>query len=337
MTDGFFAVGRDTFIKACAKGMNPAAAFLIIACGTGKDNITSRWSAEAVRNYAGVRWQSASEAIKELIAERLVEVKLAKTAKSKPTYKMQCEGDRIWLPRSIVEGAAGEQSPIARIRQTSDVMVLRMFIELYGQQNLREDGGIRRDLLEWKFERKLLGQCGAYVVWGFHSPGAWVAWNQTTKPHWLELSAADKAAGKSPGRTFFNRFQLLQKLGLVQCVPYLFDGPKGEPIHSITLSGESVEIELAEACDEAARSLLTEGQVQHIDCDFITPVLAHIEQAQLFGIARLRYRPHTKLTSTWWAEHSALCRDFTETYRQIVTKQSSVTGRGFGLGKTSRY
>jgi hypothetical protein len=47
MHDGFFAVGRDTIIAATDLGINPAAVFLALARGTGRNNIGTGWSAEA--------------------------------------------------------------------------------------------------------------------------------------------------------------------------------------------------------------------------------------------------------------------------------------------------
>ena len=51
--------------------------------------------------------------------------------------------DWIWLPNSLVVGAQVEVPPVELVRQTQDVMTLRMLVDFYHAQNLREDGGRR--------------------------------------------------------------------------------------------------------------------------------------------------------------------------------------------------
>jgi hypothetical protein len=34
----------------------------------------------------------------------------------------------------------------------------------------------------------------------------------------------------------------------------------------------------------------------------LVPVLRHFANVQMIGVARLRYRPHTKLTAAWWKD-----------------------------------
>ena len=47
--------------------MNSAAAYLVLACGTGRDNRTTRWSAKALHEYSGITWERAKAAIDDLI------------------------------------------------------------------------------------------------------------------------------------------------------------------------------------------------------------------------------------------------------------------------------
>jgi|SRR5271163_2730353 len=63
--------------------------------------------------------------------------------------------DWIWPPNELVISAAGETPPIELIiiRQTQDVMRLRLFIDLYHAQNLRDDGGISRKITWEEYER----------------------------------------------------------------------------------------------------------------------------------------------------------------------------------------
>jgi hypothetical protein len=104
-------------------------------------------------------------------------------------------------------------------------------------------------------------------------------------------------------------------------VPYLFEGPDGEPIHPVhETSSLPIEVALYEACAAAAARCLTEWQYEDAadEGGVLVPAPAHVEQVQLIGVARLRYRPHTRLTSAWWAEHTARCGQFAERYEEIA-------------------
>ena len=46
--------------------------------------------------------------------------------------------DWIWLPNELVTGAAGETPPIELVRQVQDVMTLRLLVDFYHSQNLRD-------------------------------------------------------------------------------------------------------------------------------------------------------------------------------------------------------
>ena len=61
--------------------------------------------------------------------------------------------DWIWLPNALVTGAADETPPVELVRQTQDVMTLRLLVDLYHAQNLRDDGGVSRKLTWREYER----------------------------------------------------------------------------------------------------------------------------------------------------------------------------------------
>ena len=318
-TNGFFSVGQKTFTAACNLGMNQACALLAMACGTGKDNQTTKWSAEAVSNHIGVRWTTAKETVSTLIDSGLVTLKTEN--RTRPTYKLAKEGDLIWLPKALIEGAANEVAPVNRLRQTQDVMTLRLLVELYSAQNLREDGGISTKLMFQEYTRQRAGERGIHVVWDFSYLQEYVSWCEVTLPHRrLKLTSDDVAAGQNAGVDFFKRKTLLVSMGMLEWVPYLFDGPKGEPIHAMHAGGLQIERELFEAANSAGERMVA-SSYEHRRNGFLVPVPAHVEQVQVIGIARLRYRPQTKLTSAWWADHHSTCQNFIDGYDSMaVTK-----------------
>lgn len=164
MIQGFFAIGRQTFAKACSLDIYAATAFLVLARGTGPDNVTTSWSANAIADRMGTRWSRAKQAITLLGQQTL----LTRKKKSPlPSYKLAKAGELIWLPNALVDGVGDAVSPLGRIRQTHDVMTLRLLVELYAEQNLREDGGISRDVVYARYDRVRMSDRAQYVIWGF--------------------------------------------------------------------------------------------------------------------------------------------------------------------------
>ncbi|MBH1836347.1 hypothetical protein I5T88_10740 [Stenotrophomonas maltophilia] len=127
----------------------------------------------------------------------------------KPKYKIQRQGDDIWLPNAVVDGVESEIPPVTKIRQTQDPMVLRLFVELYSQQNLREDGGISRKVTEKVFKREKIGQRGAHVVWLYEVENTYLHWGgrchrpspiEGCRRPWSEVLSAIWDLGESRAR-----------------------------------------------------------------------------------------------------------------------------------------
>jgi hypothetical protein len=215
--------------------------------------------------------------------------------------------DWIWLPNEIVTSAAEETSPIELVRQGQDPMTLRLLVDLYHAQNLREDGGINRKITWQEYDRVKVGQQGPFDVWGFDPTNIYANCVGPAVCHWRdELTDNEKKAGKTPAG-FFRRMHQLSDLGLIEWVPYLFesDEPDAEIIHAVGSGGsDSLEDRIGFAAGEAARAMLNDQQLQYVDSvgPRLVPVLRHLANVQMIGIARLRYRPHTRMTAAWWKE-----------------------------------
>ena len=55
----------------------------------------------------------------------------------------------------------------------------------------------------------------------------------------------------------------------------------------------------------------------------LVTVPRHIVNIQVIGIARLRYRPHTKMTSAWWADLNANAEKHLVRYAEIAARQTT--------------
>jgi hypothetical protein len=312
--------------------MNEAVSFLVLARGTGADNCTTAWSAEAVEKYTGIAHSKAAASIKRLQFESYVRSLRGGT---RPKYELLphigsaapgAETDLIWLPNEIVTGAAGEKPPLKLVRQTQDPMTLRLFIDLYGVHDLPAEGGVPRRFVVWKYERFQVGQHGPLTIWGFRYSQLFARWEGITLIHRRDkLTDEETAAGKNAGIDLFRRLEQLTDLGLIEWMPHLVESADdGEIIHPLhRRESETIEGRLGRAAEQAAAALLTEGQYHWARdryIEFLVPVPHHIANVAVVGIARLRYRPRTRKTAAWWGDLNTKADEHLAGYTQLARR-----------------
>jgi hypothetical protein len=103
---------------------------------------------------------------------------------------------------------------------------------------------------------------------------------------------------------------LLKQMGLLTYIPHLYESssPQAEPIHAygIDRKGEEpFETEIGEQADTAARQMCQEWAIDRAEnegFEYFCPVPRNQPDAQLIGVGRLRYRPHTSRTAAWYAQ-----------------------------------
>ena len=152
-----------------------------------------------------------------------------------------------------------------------------------------------------------------------HEQGS-VTWTGPTVCHKREeRTPQEKEKGKNSAVDYFRRQQQLVDLGLLEWVPCLIesDDPDAEIIHSYGMGGStSLEDRLGASARHVAHTMLTDGQCRWADEQglWLAPVLRHITNVQLTGIARLRYRPQTRKTEAWWADQQAKGEGYLDRY-----------------------
>jgi hypothetical protein len=389
-----FIIDARVWAKVTSIGMGAAVAYLVLACGTERDNKATLWSVKAVKKYAGMGWARAKPAMDELIAGGFIRPGESHTA-SKPQYELAtyCElvefetaknppaqlncweqkvltdlqagrqprdkasrrcaeglyqrgllcrdaqgiyklpepvtegfgGHPIWLPNSIVMGTlSGEESPVLRLRGAGCVWTLRLFVDLYSAQNLRDDGGINPRLIWRPFERRKIGEQGAYTVWGF-KPGIERLW-PTSGP--FAAHASRKKAKPEDCYPTWESIYLMEAMGLFSFVPHIFenDTATAEPIHAYGIGGPSeapIEQEIGSAADDAARAMVLPSKLDEAIEDgfeYFCPILKTKPMAQMIGVARLTYRPHTRRTSAWFAELNQNAHALIDTFGKLTEK-----------------
>lgn len=407
---GFFRIDRRTWAEICRLGMNPAVAYLVLACGTGRDNRKTAWSAQAVAVYGGMAWLRGKPAIDVLrdhgfisqtqagsrpryelldwlevkeaikaqrppmgpyqatIHEQIVQGKQPRSKLQRATaddlvregrlwligeeYVAQppkdvapAEEHYIWLPNTLVCGThAGEDPPVSRIRRYGDVLALRLLVDLYQAQHLRDDGGISRTVVYQEFEREPAGEQGIYRVWSFKQGQQYVTKHRITEPHCSRQTDGDLM--------FWHCLRRLQEQRLIEFVPHLCESekPDSEMIHPYGVDWsekglENLENVVGQAAHYAAMEMCRPGYSLKGNA-YLAPVPRNYCNVQMVGIASLHYRPHTKLTSEWWAVLQKRLPEHIRTYEALRDKAESIRldikgyqgeSRGFnGLQGTSK-
>lgn len=371
---GFFVIELESFHAACAIGLRPAVALLVLARFTGRGGTVTRASANAIEQRTGIGRKAAREAIDALTARGIIRREGSAT---KPRYIIVRTVDRpdprgslteaqrsviarclrgeklskrdaaiaanlaargfvkrtesggfeesprddatsVWLPNELVDGVNGNPSPVELVRQTGDVMALRLLVDLYEWHRLDEWCGVDPSTLRERYKEQFRHAIGAVFVLA-STPETLVTSldKPVAKPHVAMID------GKADARAFWPRLDALQRCGLVRFVPHVIDGDGAVvyPCASSTVGtnrrGEPAEARIGEAAHRAADWLLVPGTEEHItfsdvfeDCDddvpfnegvaFIVP--RHMEKASVVGIARLTFRPKTLLTARWLSE-----------------------------------
>lgn len=222
-----------------------------------------------------------------------------------------------WLPTVFVTGtAADNSSPLAKIRGFRDPLALRLVIDLYHAQVLPEFGGVPANVIRREHKRDLVSSYGQFNLWRFGSSGNLQCWpgsrpiaSQFGKAPPQETDEA-RSARISP---LWRRLELLEDCGILEFQPYLADDDPsngGSLLHPISWGrGGTEEQDVGRAAHRAA-VLMSRARglrgADNIDPEAfdqydgrLVPVLRRLPEVQLISIARLRYRPHTKLTKIW--------------------------------------
>ena len=311
--DGFFSIGKPQWDAVCTLGLNPAVAYLVLARGTGRDNITTRWSAEAVRVHAGIAWLRAKAAVELL--DRNSELVSAITRKGdKPTRKLAIPKDvedRLWLPNALVTGAGNEMPPVAKLRQSQNLEHLQAFIELYGIQDLAGDGGLPRSLMRAPFNRDRICEQGPFIVYGFTRAKERICWHTGPLARFAKRKDGDGSAA-------WSCLTALENMGLLESVNYLAesDSPDAELLHPLT--GDADATAVTDALLAFTESLPEVYQRVPENFDYVLPVPRHIGNPAVVGVSRLVYRPHTKRTAAWYAQHRQACEAYARCYHALA-------------------
>ncbi len=247
------------------------------------------------------------------------------------TAKEDSSDCSIWLPNTIVTGtSSGEESPVQRLRSAGCVWTLRLFVDLDSAQNLRDDGGVSPSVIRETFERRHVGQQGAYTLWAFKA----VNWRYWSTGPFADHSSRTKSKPEDEFPIWAS-IRLLKTMGLLSFVPHIFenDTDAAEPIHVYGVGGHSeapVEREIGSAASQAASLMCLPTKLEKAMEDgfqYFCPVLRTKPSAQMIGVARLTYRPRTKRTAAWFEELHQSAPTWIRIFTDLAAKGETATYR----------
>jgi len=249
----------------------------------------------------------------------------------KPDAFFSEEPRSVWLPNAIVDGAANERPPLALLRQMQDVRRLRLFIALYDVNNLPNDGGVSRAILYREYNLKKVSQRGPLTIWGFDS-GCTTFSASPTPLHNFFLTGKKNDKGDDTGMPdFWSALEGLSSCGLMNFIPHVFESnkPEAEMMHPYATErdvGESWEHSIADAAHAAALACLEPVYREYAaENEFhLLPLPSHISNVAVIGIARLRYRPQTRMTAAWFATSKGRSAAWQTTYESMVQNHNSL-------------
>jgi hypothetical protein len=370
---GFFVIELESFHDACALGLRPAVALLILSRFTGRGGTLTRASVNSIEKRTGIGRKAAREAIEALVARgiirregsatkpRFVIVRIADrpdprgslTEAQRSVVARALRGEKlskrdaavaanlaargfvkrtpsggfeevprddatpVWLPNELVDGVNGNPSPVELVRQTGDVMTLRLLVDLYEAHRLDEWCGVDPRMVRERYKELYRHERGVAFVLVFEA-STLEMWPEkpVTKPHVVDGDA----------RAFWPRLKTLQNFAIVRFVPHVVDGdaavvyPCAPSSLSAQRRGEAAEARIGDAAFVAASNILEAGTEESeafeeavgIDYDVgvfvpnddivVAVVPRHMEKASVIGVARLTFRPKTRATTAWLSE-----------------------------------
>jgi hypothetical protein len=139
----------------------------------------------------------------------------------------------------------------------------------------------------------------------------------------VEQGDGSKRRQDTGWKPFWAAWNIVAGLELVELVGHVIeaDNDAAEVVHPYAIgNGEADERALTTSAKTAAETLLTPGQIEWTQARglHLLPAPAHqLPNVQLVGIARLRYRPHTKATAAWFAKKQEW-GEWRERYRELA-------------------
>ncbi len=150
----FFAVDARSWPKVCDIGMPAAVSYLVLACGSGGDQVTTRWSVDAITRHTGIGRPRAKQAVAALVNAGLIRVEKGGT---RPQYSIvhvhqQAEASLTSEEQRIYDIIAWGFNTVPKIGRNDDIWKYgkpyETALSLARKGYLEDHGGSRFTLAE---------------------------------------------------------------------------------------------------------------------------------------------------------------------------------------------
>lgn len=303
----FFALGLDVWTQLqtlpTTNRLNLILTYFVLLAGTGSDHRLTKWSAKACEEHLGLGKPRAKVAIEELIAAGLVS-RTEKSTRMMPQYQLpelDRDAEPIFLPVQIVTGFAQETPVLRRIRETGDLLLLVMLIDLYSLIATDATHGVPINQIRQRHPNapaRKVAEAGVYAIWGLSLPYTEHAWQKPWSAKHIIPSEP-----KADWQPLWDRLETLKKIGAIWWEPWLFDSEADDaeplfPVDPGVLSSHAATDEdalLTQTAFRAAYALLSERtyMMDNASADIFLPLLVHQQQPALRGVLRLRVEADT--------------------------------------------
>lgn len=293
----FFVLDRTHWEVTCGAAthnqLNLLTAMLVLLAGTGADQQLTKWSTKACEQYTGMGKPRAKRAIEELLKARIISLTPSSTPRF-PQYKFAAPNankEPIFLPMQLVMGFREETPVLKRVRDTTDAVLLRMLIDLYGRTQVDAAYGMPLDVLAKQSDTaeacKKIFETGAHAVWSL-APAVQRSAGEWRRPY----------LGKNSQEHFWPRLDLLERIGALWFEPWVFasDGTDAEPLFPVGAPDpKGGEFSLTEVALRAAVLLAADRTYllnPHADSQLVI-LPAHHAPPLVRGVARMRVEADT--------------------------------------------
>ncbi|WP_439570880.1 hypothetical protein [Sphingomonas sp.] len=330
----FFALDRQLWAELWSAETSNRIAFvtsyLVLLAGTGSDHRLTKWSAKAIEEYTGLGKPRGKRAIEELIAAKLLKRTETSTRLS-PQYELpalELDADPIFLPMQIITGFGHETPILRRLREAGDPLALRMLIDLYGLIEVDVTYGVpianmRECTAAGEVSARKVCESGVHAVWALSQGKMRAGAGDWTLHH--RVKGATSEAMWAP---FWERFELLRKIGAVWFEPWVYDGEEliSEPLFPVDPAllyqydpGDD-EAKLTRLALDAARELVGERDyiLDRHEFDILVPFNIHNRQPALRGVLKMRVEPDTPGRRMAFRSRSTAVAQYSRAFARLI-------------------
>jgi hypothetical protein len=237
--------------------------------------------------------------------------------------------DWIWLPVALVTGVDSEEtSPLERVRNRSDPLLLQMLLDIYHQQDLPANCGMHWKTIRQDYEKVPVGKRGEFDIFALKTTGKTVSFFPFSLAHVKGDWNAQGALSQ-----FWDRLNSLTNMGLADFVPHVVEANTDQAEVLMPLGfgcGEPGETAVGKAAHKAGLAMVTSGQYDHVSRElgynpWLLPMLRDMSKAEVFGILRARYRTDTSAKAQWYGKMLKRSADMVERFEATEARAKGIS------------